>query len=172
MFRRCCQKRDSNGVCPRGSAAFLLGANRCPSDPSNPKGCPLLTATFPVLQGWLTESARLIAKSGRTVEWVTPLGLPIIQPYHRAKTTLVSGAGGAGRRGLVGSLVEWECAKARQGVTSHPTVHNSNTLLGALDHSWRRPVEDGPSGCVTATCLVTLLRSQGPVPLSCLSRVG
>uniref|UniRef100_A0A672LHW1 DNA-directed RNA polymerase n=1 Tax=Sinocyclocheilus grahami TaxID=75366 RepID=A0A672LHW1_SINGR len=37
------------------------------------------------IQEWLTESASLIAKSGRTVEWVTPLGLPIVQPYHRIK---------------------------------------------------------------------------------------
>ncbi|CAJ0952033.1 unnamed protein product, partial [Ranitomeya imitator] len=37
------------------------------------------------IQHWLTESARLISKSGNTVEWVTPLGLPIIQPYHRNK---------------------------------------------------------------------------------------
>uniref|UniRef100_A0A667WWS5 DNA-directed RNA polymerase n=1 Tax=Myripristis murdjan TaxID=586833 RepID=A0A667WWS5_9TELE len=37
------------------------------------------------IQDWLTESARLISKSGRTVEWVTPLGLPIIQPYHRTR---------------------------------------------------------------------------------------
>ncbi|XP_077082544.1 DNA-directed RNA polymerase, mitochondrial [Siphateles boraxobius] len=37
------------------------------------------------IQEWLTESARLIARSGRTVEWVTPLGLPIVQPYHRIK---------------------------------------------------------------------------------------
>uniref|UniRef100_A0A672HQR7 DNA-directed RNA polymerase n=1 Tax=Salarias fasciatus TaxID=181472 RepID=A0A672HQR7_SALFA len=35
------------------------------------------------IQDWLTESARLISKCGHTVEWVTPLGLPIIQPYHR-----------------------------------------------------------------------------------------
>ncbi|XP_053155711.1 DNA-directed RNA polymerase, mitochondrial [Hemicordylus capensis] len=41
------------------------------------------------IQGWLTESARLIARSGRTVEWVTPLGLPVIQPYHRSKITLL-----------------------------------------------------------------------------------
>uniref|UniRef100_A0A8C2W8E9 DNA-directed RNA polymerase n=1 Tax=Cyclopterus lumpus TaxID=8103 RepID=A0A8C2W8E9_CYCLU len=34
------------------------------------------------IQDWLTESARLISKSGHTVQWVTPLGLPIIQPYH------------------------------------------------------------------------------------------
>ncbi|KAM9329549.1 DNA-directed RNA polymerase, mitochondrial [Gastrophryne carolinensis] len=37
------------------------------------------------IQHWLTESARMISKSGNTVEWVTPLGLPIIQPYHRSK---------------------------------------------------------------------------------------
>lgn len=43
-----------------------------------------------VLQDWLTESARLISKSGHTVEWVTPLGLPIIQPYHRVRNQVVS----------------------------------------------------------------------------------
>lgn len=42
------------------------------------------------LQDWLTESARLISKSGHTVEWVTPLGLPIIQPYHRTRNKVVS----------------------------------------------------------------------------------
>ncbi|KAI4885324.1 hypothetical protein NFI96_024392 [Prochilodus magdalenae] len=42
------------------------------------------------IQDWLTESARLIAKSGSTVEWVTPLGLPIVQPYHRTRNHVVS----------------------------------------------------------------------------------
>ncbi|XP_064791178.1 DNA-directed RNA polymerase, mitochondrial-like isoform X2 [Oncorhynchus masou masou] len=41
------------------------------------------------IQDWLTESARLISKSGSTVEWVTPLGLPIIQPYHRSRTQML-----------------------------------------------------------------------------------
>ncbi|KAJ8277301.1 hypothetical protein GJAV_G00073730 [Gymnothorax javanicus] len=41
------------------------------------------------IQDWLTESAKLIAKSGNTVEWVTPLGLPIIQPYHRTKSQVL-----------------------------------------------------------------------------------
>ncbi|KAG8594623.1 hypothetical protein GDO81_001272 [Engystomops pustulosus] len=40
------------------------------------------------IQHWLTESARMISKSGNTVEWVTPLGLPIIQPYHRSKSVM------------------------------------------------------------------------------------
>ncbi|KFV49928.1 hypothetical protein N328_07832, partial [Gavia stellata] len=42
------------------------------------------------IQNWLTESAKLIAQSGRTVEWVTPLGLPIVQPYYRSRPTVVS----------------------------------------------------------------------------------
>uniref|UniRef100_A0A4W6BYF6 DNA-directed RNA polymerase n=1 Tax=Lates calcarifer TaxID=8187 RepID=A0A4W6BYF6_LATCA len=42
------------------------------------------------IQDWLTESARLISKSGHTVEWVTPLGLPIVQPYHRTRNQVVS----------------------------------------------------------------------------------
>ncbi|XP_045905416.1 DNA-directed RNA polymerase, mitochondrial isoform X3 [Micropterus dolomieu] len=41
------------------------------------------------IQDWLTESARLISKSGHTVEWVTPLGLPIIQPYHRTRNQVL-----------------------------------------------------------------------------------
>ncbi|XP_029772334.1 DNA-directed RNA polymerase, mitochondrial isoform X2 [Suricata suricatta] len=43
------------------------------------------------IQHWLTESARLIAHSGSAVEWVTPLGIPIIQPYHRDSKVLISG---------------------------------------------------------------------------------
>lgn len=41
------------------------------------------------IQDWLTESARLISKSGHTVEWVTPLGLPIVQPYHRKRSQVL-----------------------------------------------------------------------------------
>lgn len=56
---------------------------------------PLCALTSPLLvsfllQDWLTESAKLISKAGHTVEWVTPLGLPIIQPYHRTRTQVVS----------------------------------------------------------------------------------
>ncbi|NXJ70540.1 RPOM protein, partial [Rostratula benghalensis] len=42
------------------------------------------------IQNWLTESAKLIAQSGRTVEWVTPLGLPIVQPYYRSRPTVLN----------------------------------------------------------------------------------
>ncbi|XP_005175249.2 DNA-directed RNA polymerase, mitochondrial [Musca domestica] len=36
------------------------------------------------IQDWFTECARLISGvCGRNVEWVTPLGLPVVQPYNR-----------------------------------------------------------------------------------------
>ncbi|XP_040593595.1 DNA-directed RNA polymerase, mitochondrial isoform X2 [Mesocricetus auratus] len=43
------------------------------------------------IQHWLTESANLISHTGWPVEWVTPLGIPIIQPYHREAKIQVKG---------------------------------------------------------------------------------
>ncbi|XP_007952775.1 DNA-directed RNA polymerase, mitochondrial [Orycteropus afer afer] len=43
------------------------------------------------IQHWLTESARLISHMGSAVEWVTPLGVPVIQPYHRSSKLMISG---------------------------------------------------------------------------------
>ncbi|XP_053437582.1 DNA-directed RNA polymerase, mitochondrial isoform X1 [Nycticebus coucang] len=43
------------------------------------------------IQHWLTESARLISNAGSAVEWVTPLGIPIVQPYHQDSKVLVKG---------------------------------------------------------------------------------
>ncbi|XP_006898086.1 PREDICTED: DNA-directed RNA polymerase, mitochondrial [Elephantulus edwardii] len=43
------------------------------------------------IQHWLTESARLISHMGSAVEWVTPLGIPVIQPYHRTSKLLING---------------------------------------------------------------------------------
>lgn len=36
------------------------------------------------IQDWFTESAKLISTVvGETVEWVTPVGLPVVQPYNK-----------------------------------------------------------------------------------------
>ncbi|KAM5230852.1 DNA-directed RNA polymerase, mitochondrial isoform 6-T6 [Hipposideros larvatus] len=43
------------------------------------------------IQRWLAESARLIARTGSAVEWVTPLGIPVIQPYHQDAKVLING---------------------------------------------------------------------------------
>ncbi|XP_022100641.1 DNA-directed RNA polymerase, mitochondrial-like isoform X2 [Acanthaster planci] len=44
------------------------------------------------IQDWLTECAWLISKAGQTVEWVTPLGLPVVQPYHKKNLRVISHA--------------------------------------------------------------------------------
>lgn len=33
---------------------------------------------------WLAECAKCVADTGATVQWTTPLGLPVVQPYRRA----------------------------------------------------------------------------------------
>lgn len=36
------------------------------------------------IQDWLTDCAKLISKVyGKPVQWITPLGFPVIQPYHK-----------------------------------------------------------------------------------------
>ena len=35
------------------------------------------------LQDRFANSARMIAKTGHPVEWITPLGMPVVQPYHK-----------------------------------------------------------------------------------------
>ena len=36
-----------------------------------------------MLQEWFADSAHMIAKAGHLVEKVTPLGMPVVQPYHK-----------------------------------------------------------------------------------------
>ena len=41
------------------------------------------------IQDWLTESATIISKQyEKPVEWVTPLGFPIVQPYFKPKSKI------------------------------------------------------------------------------------
>ncbi|KAL6766761.1 hypothetical protein ACKKBG_A37250 [Auxenochlorella protothecoides x Auxenochlorella symbiontica] len=35
------------------------------------------------IMNWLAECAKLVAGTGATVQWTTPLGLPVVQPYRR-----------------------------------------------------------------------------------------
>lgn len=40
------------------------------------------------IQDWFTDCARLISTvCGQNVEWITPLGLPVVQPYNRYQKT-------------------------------------------------------------------------------------
>lgn len=37
------------------------------------------------IQTWLSDTASIIASTGDPVTWITPMGLPIVQPYHTAR---------------------------------------------------------------------------------------
>lgn len=37
------------------------------------------------IMSWLNECASLVAKSGYPMMWITPLGLPVVQPYRKIK---------------------------------------------------------------------------------------
>ncbi|EGC32106.1 hypothetical protein DICPUDRAFT_95344 [Dictyostelium purpureum] len=41
------------------------------------------------IMAWLSECAVLIAKSGHPVNWITPLGLPVVQPYRKTSKNSV-----------------------------------------------------------------------------------
>mmetsp|Transcript_38411 Transcript_38411/g.108557 ORF Transcript_38411/g.108557 Transcript_38411/m.108557 type:complete len:1063 (+) Transcript_38411:418-3606(+) len=41
------------------------------------------------IMNWLGSCARAVAAKGHSVEWVTPLGLPVVQPYRRTGTKVV-----------------------------------------------------------------------------------
>ncbi|XP_070560367.1 DNA-directed RNA polymerase, mitochondrial-like isoform X2 [Ptychodera flava] len=42
------------------------------------------------IQDWFTASCKAVCKAGRPMEWVTPLGLPIIQSYQRRRSSAIS----------------------------------------------------------------------------------
>lgn len=78
------------------SSTRAIQVRPCLSSPSGgppPQGSPTRPSVLSHPQQWLTESANLISHAGWPVEWVTPLGIPIIQPYHREiKVQVLGGA--------------------------------------------------------------------------------
>ncbi|CAI9109927.1 OLC1v1009869C1 [Oldenlandia corymbosa var. corymbosa] len=41
------------------------------------------------IMGWLGDCAKVIASENHSVKWTTPLGLPVVQPYHKIGRHLV-----------------------------------------------------------------------------------
>ncbi|VVC37456.1 DNA-directed RNA polymerase, N-terminal,Pentatricopeptide repeat,DNA-directed RNA [Cinara cedri] len=75
-------------------AKQLKDIDSFPKDKVWPASTYLVSKTFESLremftstkeiQDWFTECARIISQScGQSVEWITPLGLPVVQPYNR-----------------------------------------------------------------------------------------
>ena len=72
---------------------------------------------------WLAECARVVCSQGRAVEWTTPLGLPVVQPYRAKSRKMI--------RTLVQSFVlqfdndENSVAKAKQRSAFPPNFIHS-----------------------------------------------
>ncbi|MCO5591279.1 hypothetical protein L7F22_045260 [Adiantum nelumboides] len=42
-----------------------------------------------IIMGWLGDCAKIIASQNCSVKWVTPMGLPVVQPYRKPQTIVV-----------------------------------------------------------------------------------
>lgn len=92
------------------------------------------------IQRWLTDSARLIAHMGSAVEWVTPLGIPIIQPYHRdSKVTIKGGLQNLSFNSSVDTSQKPNTLKQKNGFPPNfiHSLDSSHMMLTAL-HCYRK----------------------------------
>ena len=48
-----------------------------------------LFAAADAIKKWLADVARLVALAEQPMAWITPLGLPVVQPYRREKSMMV-----------------------------------------------------------------------------------
>lgn len=91
---------------------------------------------------WLQEAARVAARDGLPVRWTTPIGLPVLQMYHRTATKTVSVELGRIRHRLQMGVSSNDIDKRRQAQGIAPNfVHSldaSHMMLTTL-----RCVEDG-----------------------------
>ncbi|XP_068836750.1 DNA-directed RNA polymerase, mitochondrial isoform X8 [Capricornis sumatraensis] len=100
------------------------------------------------IQRWLTESARLISLTGSAVEWITPLGVPIIQPYHRDSKVMVRAIKGGLQSLTFSSTVDTNqkpnTLKQKNGFPPNfiHSLDSTHMMLTAL-HCYRSP----HSGC-------------------------
>ncbi|CAN0545695.1 unnamed protein product, partial [Ectocarpus sp. 8 AP-2014] len=46
----------------------------------------VLNTTYRNTMDWLKAVSQLVAKEGQPMSWITPLGLPVLQPYRRTDT--------------------------------------------------------------------------------------
>ncbi|XP_068836758.1 DNA-directed RNA polymerase, mitochondrial isoform X16 [Capricornis sumatraensis] len=105
------------------------------------------------IQRWLTESARLISLTGSAVEWITPLGVPIIQPYHRDSKVMV--------RAIKGGL---------QSLTFSSTVDTNQkglTFVSVHDCFWTHAAD---VGVMNQVCREQFVRLHSQPILHDLSR--
>lgn len=98
---------------------------------------------------WLKDCARLIAKKNRPVEWTTPVGFPVVQPYRRERWTRVNTVSGPVRVRVVDDEDQPVNVKKQVSAVSPNFVHSvdsSHMLMAAMrchaETIWFAPVHD------------------------------
>lgn len=84
---------------------------------------------------WLSASAKTVSRQGSEVQWLTPLGLPVIQPYRKLDSYMVKTAVQRVKVGFTGDHMP--VSRARQQSAFAPnfvhSVDSSHMLLTAVD---------------------------------------
>lgn len=79
---------ESNAVVtPEVEAEISLAANYVAVCTLN--GLAEMFSSAKAIMDWLGTCATLVASEGHTMSWVTPLGLPVIQPYRQSTRKIV-----------------------------------------------------------------------------------
>jgi len=72
---------------------------------------------------WLVTCARLVCKTGKNLTWITPLGLPVVQPYRKFT-----------RKDIVNTILQ-EVVLGDQGKLPVDTRRNSSAFPPNFVHS-------------------------------------
>jgi DNA-directed RNA polymerase len=82
------QEREGGRMLTKEEDQDVYEASRYVATITLSKLAELFSAARNIME-WLATCASLVAKQGQPMSWVTPLGLPVIQPYRRDKGLLV-----------------------------------------------------------------------------------
>lgn len=99
--------------------------------------------------GWIKDCARLIARKNRPVEWTTPLGFPVVQPYRKDRWTWVGTVSGTVRVRVIDDEDMPVNIKKQVSACSPNFVHSvdsTHMLMAAMrcydETIWFAPVHD------------------------------
>jgi len=82
------QEREKGRMLTKEEEQEVYEASRYVATITLSKLAELFSAARNIME-WLSTCASLVARQGQPMSWVTPLGLPVIQPYRRDKGLLV-----------------------------------------------------------------------------------
>jgi hypothetical protein len=97
LLLSCCERqrhhtgrRAHDCICSVGlSASLSLQASKYLADQTLESIGEMFVSARAIM-GWLADCARVVASADAPVRWSSPLGLPIMQPYHKLPTQSVA----------------------------------------------------------------------------------